>query len=269
MKTREKHIICVCNQKGGVGKTTTVHDLAYLFGKEFKTLVIDLDTQITLSIFLDGEENMTDGVYDILDLMIDTKNNYDKLDVSKAIFKKNGFDFIYGSQEISDKETEFYDIKYTYLLRKLMEKLDYEVIIVDTHPDRRRINQLMYCACTDFIIPADSDRGSAEGTFEVLKNITEYYEEGYTKGKVLGVLQTRCDMRSSVWSDSRERLKSICDDFNARLFDTYIRLATDVYRCKEDGVSMNEFSPKNNAAMDYQELYKEIIKIWKKEKKGR
>lgn len=266
MKNATKHIVCVCNQKGGVGKTTTVHDLAYLFGTKNKTLAIDLDPQISLSIFVDNDNNMTEGVYDIRDLMIDVKNSPDSVDVTKAIHHMNGYDFIYGSQMLNNAPAEFGGFNNIQLLKKVFEKLDYEIIIVDTHPDRATINQMLYCSCTDFIIPADCDRASAEGVSEVLKDINEYKESNLTDGEVLGILQTQCDRRTSVWRVSRERLSAICEYFDVPLFDTYIRTAVDAYRCKENGLCMNEYAPNNNTSCDYRNLYKEIMKKWKAKK---
>ena len=264
---KEKHIICVCNQKGGVGKTTTAHELAYLFGKKYKTLAIDLDSSLTLSIYADKNEIMgKEEVFDIHDLMCQVKENKTKVDIQKAIYNVGEFDNIFGSKLLARAPVEFGGFENFSLLTEIFELLDYDIIILDMHPDKSTLTQMAYCAATDFIIPADSDRASAEGVSEMAIDLQRYQKRNMANGKVLGILQTSCDMRSNVWKEARKRLIAIGEYFGIPVFDTYIRMATDVLRCKEQCECMNEYMKRNNAAQDYRNLLKEINKIWKNKK---
>ena len=190
--------IAVFNNKGGVGKTTLLCNLAsYLqIKKNKKILVIDADPQCNASIYVTSDDELeklysnskTKTIYDII-RPLQRGNNY--IGNSSIPIKSNenfGFDFILGDSRLSLMEdflsADWIDgrnggprgLKTTFVFFDLLQKLanEYDYVFFDVGPSLGAINRCVLLSCDYFIMPMSSDIFSLKAVDNISKSLTEW-----------------------------------------------------------------------------------------------
>lgn len=244
-------IISVANQKGGVGKSTTVASFGSGLKMEGKkVLFIDLDPQTNLTVSLGALPGET--IYDVI-----TGN----ADINNAVQKINDRYIIPGDVELSNADKEFNQTGREYKLKKALEKLSdqYDYIIIDTPPALGTLTVNALTASDYVIIPAESDTSSIQGISQIANTIAAVKEYCNSNIDILGILLTRYS-KTIVSRDLSEIIKEIADSMNTFVYEVPIRECISLKETKTQQQDIFEYAPKSNAAYDYSCMVSEFLK---------
>ena len=194
-----KKIISVINQKGGVGKTTTVINLATALaqlGK--KTLVIDLDPQGNATTGLGVSNNETEkNIYKIIIGQIDPE----KCIQSSCV--KN-LDLIGSNVNLSGLEVEIADDpNKAFLLKQILDKnqklfAEYENIFIDCPPSLSLLTVMSLVVADELLVPLQTEFFALEGISQLVKTIERIKVNLNPKLNIRGILLTMFDKRNKL-----------------------------------------------------------------------
>jgi len=218
----KEKIISVINQKGGVGKTTTIINLASglsLQGK--KILVIDLDPQgnATTGLGLSNTENSNQTIYNVLN---GNKN------ISNVIQKTQfeNLDLITSNVELSGLEIETAgDNKRAFILKEqIMAFLNdfgasYNYILIDCPPALSLLTIMALVASNSLIVPLQTEFFALEGLTQLMKTIDRIKNNLNQNLNIRGILLTMYDKRNKL---SGEVEKEARDYFKEKVYQTVV-----------------------------------------------
>jgi len=189
-------IITIANQKGGVGKTTTVVNLATALASiEKKVLVIDMDPQYNSS--------MSFNVYDADKSIYKVFSN--KIQISNSIQKSQipMLDVISACEDLAAAEYELADDENrNYLLKQYLEEIknNYDYIFIDTPPTLGLLTISSLTASDEVLIPVQCEFFALEGLSKLIKTIEIVKTNLNTYLKLNGIILTMYDKRNSLSS---------------------------------------------------------------------
>src|ERR1700740_1980345 len=251
-------VAAVCNQKGGVGKTTTTINLgASLAEQGRRVLLVDFDPQGELSVGLGIQPHELDAtVYNLL-----MEHGLSARDV---LFKTNvdGMDLLPSNIDLSGAEVQLvHEVGREYVLGGVLPPLlsDYDVIMIDCQPSLGllTINAL---ACADgVLVPLECEYFAMRGVALLMETIDKVSTRLSPKLAIDGLLATMYDSRTL---HTREVLAGVVAGFGDKGFHTVISRTVRFPDASVAGEPITVFDPSSNGAASYRELAREVLDRW-------
>ncbi len=273
-------IVSIFNQKGGVGKTTSVVNLSVALVKEGKkVLVIDMDPQANTTTGL-GVDKEGDSVYDLFNEILDDKNEKEeeleeneedkkvrtedekRIDFSKYIKEtESGVLLINSESSLSGLEVELVNldpVSRTEVLKEIIGKLEeeYDFILIDCPPSLGLLSINALVASDSIIIPIQTEYYALEGVSELM-NTYKLVKDSLNKDlEIEGVLLTMFDKRTNLSYEVVEEVKSY---FKNKVFKTMIPRNVRLAEAPSYGKSVLEYEERSKGATAYKMLAQELI----------
>jgi chromosome partitioning protein len=247
-------IIAMCNQKGGVGKTTTsINMSAALAEYGRKVLLIDYDPQGALSAGLGVNAHDATTIYDLmLDRKIDPKSAIQHTAVKNL-------DVIPANIELSAAEMKLVnEIAREQILAKILKQVadDYDVIIIDCQPSLGLLTVNALTAAHGVIIPLASEFFALRGV-AILEDIISKVQEGLNPALQLdGILATMYDPRTL---HSREVLDRLHEAFGQKVFRSVINRTVKFPDATVAQAPITSYAPDSDAAEAYRTVARELV----------
>ncbi|MEO6794432.1 MAG: ParA family protein [Mycobacterium sp.] len=248
-------VIAMCNQKGGVGKTTSTINLgAALAEYGRRVLLVDLDPQGALSAGL-GVPHY-ELAHTIHNLLVDPRVPIDDVVIETRF---ENLDLVPSNIDLSAAEIQLVNEvgREHSLARALVPVLDrYDYLLVDCQPSLGllTVNGL---ACADgVVIPTECEYFSLRGLALLTDTVDKVRDRLNPKLEISGILLTRYDPRTV---NSREVMSRVVERFGDLVFDTVITRTVRFPETTVAGEPITTWAPKSGGAQAYRALAREVI----------
>jgi chromosome partitioning protein len=252
-------VVAVCNQKGGVGKTTTTINLgAALAEQGRRVLLVDFDPQGALSVGLGIQPHDIDlTVYNLL--MEQRTTPYDVLRKTQV----DGMDLLPSNIDLAGAEVQLvHEVGREYVLGGALEPIlgDYDVVMIDCQPSLGLLTINALASADGVLIPLECEYFAMRGVALLQETIDKVSRRLNQKLQIDGLLGTMYDSRTL---HTREVLTNIVNGFGDKVFHTVISRTVKFPDATVAGEPITRFDPGSMGASSYRELAKEVLERWR------
>ena len=247
-------ILALCNQKGGVGKTTTSINLAASlaeYGR--KVLAVDFDPQGALSA---GLGIPTHDVPTVYDLLLDTKRDPREAIVHSSV---ENLDVLPANIDLSAAEVHLVnEVARETILSRVLRHVsgEYDVILIDCQPSLGLLTVNALTAAHGVLIPLECEFFALRGVALLIETIDKVRDRLNPAIELDGLLATMYDPRTL---HSREVLERVVEAFGDDVLETVIGRTVKFPDASVSGVPITEFAPEHAAAQAYLRLARELV----------
>ncbi|HEY3752504.1 MAG TPA: ParA family protein [Pseudonocardiaceae bacterium] len=248
-------IMAICNQKGGVGKTTSTINLgAALAEYGRRVLLVDFDPQGALSVGLGVQPQQLDQT--IYNVIMERDVTVHDVIMQTTV---DGMDLLPSNIDLSAAEVQLVsevgrEHTLVRLLRPLIEHYDY--ILVDCQPSLGLLTVNALAAADGVIIPLECEFFSLRGVALLIDTIDKVRERLNPKLEITGILPTMYDPRTL---HCREVMARVVEAFGDVVFDAVINRTVRFPETTVAGEPITRWAPRSAGAKAYRELAREVI----------
>ena len=248
-------IIAMCNQKGGVGKTTTTINLgAALAELGRRVLLVDFDPQGALSVGLGVNPHELDRT--VYNLLMDRG-----VDAEDILLKTNvaGMDLLPSNIDLSAAEVQLVgEVAREQVLGRGLAPIaaDYDYVLIDCQPSLGLLTVNALTAAHGVIIPLECEFFALRGVALLMDTITKVQERLNPQLELDGILATMYDSRTT---HGREVLTRVVEAFEDRVFHTVINRTIRFPETTVVGEPITTFASKSSGAAAYRQLALEVL----------
>jgi chromosome partitioning protein len=248
-------VLAMCNQKGGVGKTTSAINLgAALAETGRRVLLVDLDPQGALSVGLGVNPLQLDRT--IYNLLMERGVSTDDILLKTAV---TGMDLLPSNIDLSAAEVQLVnEVAREQLLRRALEPVlaDYDVVLIDCQPSLGLLTVNALTAADGVIVPLECEYFALRGVALLLQTIEKIRERLNPRLEIEGILATMYDARTL---HAREVLQRVVDAFGDRVFHTVIARTVRFPETTVAGEPITTYASGSPGAASYRQLARELL----------
>jgi chromosome partitioning protein len=247
-------VICIANQKGGVGKTTTTVNLAAALAQiNNKVLIIDLDPQGNASsgLGIKKYENQDSNIYHVLvgqkTLSQVTQNTL-----------VNNLRLAPANPDLVGAEIELVDMpRREYRLKSAIETVgaEYDYILIDCPPSLGLLTVNALSSANSFLVPLQCEYYALEGLSQLLNTAGIIKKNLNPDLKIEGIVLTMFDARNNL---SHQVVNEIQSHFGDKVFKSIIPRNVRLSEAPSHGQSIFSYDPRSIGAKKYLELAEEL-----------
>jgi chromosome partitioning protein len=257
-------VVAVCNQKGGVGKTTTTINLGSALAEYGRrVLLVDFDPQGALSVGLGIQPHELEAtVYNLLMQRGAT--------AADAVLKTNvaGMDLLPSNIDLSGAEVQLvHEVGREFVLGGVLEPVlpEYDVVLIDCQPSLGLLTVNALACAHGVIVPLECEYFAMRGVALLTETIDKVSSRINPTLAMDGLLATMYDSRTL---HSREVLMRVVDRFGDKVFHTVISRTVRFPDATVAGEPITSFDPSSTGANSYRDLAKEVLERWRQAGRG-
>lgn len=251
---RDSRVIAVINQKGGVGKSTTVINLSACLGEnKKKVLVIDFDPQgNSTSGYGIEKEELEHDVYDVI------LHDYPIEDAIMETSEPNVF-IVPATIQLATAEIELVTaMARESVLKDAVNKVkdEFDYVLIDCPPSLGLLTINALIAANSLLIPIQCEYYALEGVAKLLESMQMVKRRMNPDLEIFGVLMTMFDSRTTL---SKQVVDEVQEYFGKKMFKTIIPRNVKVSEAPSHGMPVVQYARVSKGSLAYMKLAKEVV----------